>query len=82
MFLKKCEICGCFYASEENICINCKTTDLTNMNKLKNYFEEYNNTANSIEELSLSTGISPNNLTRYLSDSCFDGYTQNFNLKF
>lgn len=70
MEFKKCERCGCFFISEDNVCQNCAPKDRFEMSKLKNYFENqnYSNTLNSI---SVDTGISIKNLNRYFNNDNF-----------
>lgn len=81
MYLKKCKRCGCFYSSSENTCENCKSKDELEINKLKNYFENYSNIS-SIQGISLDTGITVNNLNRFLQEPSFKGYVKQYNLKF
>jgi len=81
MYLKKCIRCGSFFTSDDNTCCSCKTKDELDINKLKNYFEGYPNIT-SIQNISLDTGIPLNNLTRFLSDSSFEEYVDEFKLKF
>lgn len=67
MNLNKCERCGCFFVSENAVCPNCQTKDNNEISQLKNFLVE--NDANiSIEELSLSTGISVKNVNRFLKN--------------
>lgn len=66
MDFKKCLRCGCFFVSNENICCNCAPKDKFEISKLKNYFDE-NAKYNSIEELSINTGITINNLNRFIN---------------
>lgn len=68
MEIKKCERCGCFYASLEPVCSNCTTKDKLEISKLQQYFS--NTTyARTINDISANTGISTKNLNRYLSNS-------------
>ena len=71
MEFKKCIRCGCFFLSEDNVCCNCKSKDLSDVIKIQNYLEEHSSPS-SIEELSLGTGISIKNLNRF-------GQVQNIN---
>lgn len=66
MEFKKCERCGCFFASDNNICCNCEPKDNLEMLTLKSYLE-INNQENSVENISINTGISEKNLNRYLN---------------
>ena len=67
MEFKKCERCGCFFLSESVVCENCSPKDSFEMSKLKNYFES-ENYSNSINSISVDTGISVKNLNRYLEN--------------
>ena len=66
MDFKKCLRCGCFFVSNDNVCCNCAPKDKFEISKLKNYFDA-NGNYNSIEELSVNTGITINNLSRFIS---------------
>ncbi len=66
MEFKKCERCGCFFISEDNVCCNCKTKDRADTIKLQNFIEEHG-TSCSIEEISSQTGITIKNLNRFES---------------
>ncbi len=68
MDLKRCNRCGCFYASDTNVCCNCQPKDNLEIAKLNNYIEKYGNNY-SLDEISISTGISLKNLNRYINDN-------------
>lgn len=70
MEFKRCQRCGSFYASNNDICYNCQAKDSYEMSKLKNFFEE-NDNIQSIEELSSYTGISVKNLNRFMNTGEF-----------
>ena len=70
MEFKKCERCGCFFVSDNAICCNCEPKDTLEILTLKNYLE-VNNEENTVENLSINTGISEKNLNRYLN---MDGF--------
>lgn len=70
MEFKRCERCGCFFTSSDNICSNCLCKDNVDILKLKDYFNDNENIP-SFESLSLSTGISEKNLIRYLQNNEF-----------
>ncbi len=73
MEFKKCERCGCFFVSQDNVCYNCITKDRAEINMLKNYFDiNPNIEANSLNALSIQTGISEKNLNRYIQDKNSD----------
>ena len=72
MEFKKCIRCGCFFASNNNICCNCESKDLHDIAKLNNILEE-NNNFNSVEELSLASGVNLNNLNRFIANDKISG---------
>lgn len=67
MNLNKCERCGCFFTSKDYVCPNCASKDLNEISELKNFLVE-NDKSISIENLSLSTGISVKNVNRFLKN--------------
>ena len=82
MEFKKCERCGCFYASNDNVCYNCLTKDKYEMSKFKNYINENNlSEINSLNEISSQTGISNKNLNRFLGYEDFSDLANQINLK-
>ena len=82
MEFKKCERCGCFFASNDNVCYNCLTKDRFEMSKFKNFIEENNiNQINSLSDLSIQSGISQKNLNRFLGYEDFNSISEQFNLK-
>lgn len=81
MDFKKCERCGCFYLSENNVCENCMPKDTFEQAKLKNYFDG-ENYANSIDSIAVATGISVKNLNRYLENEEFSEISSKLNIKF
>ena len=70
MDFNKCERCGSFFISHNNICGNCLSKDNMDVSKLKDYF-------NNIEEVPtfdsvlFETGISEKNLLRHLNSNNF-----------
>lgn len=82
MEFKKCERCGCFFVSNDNVCYNCLTKDRFEMSKFKNFVEENNITQiNSLNDLSIQTGISSKNLNRFLGYEDFNDIANQMNLK-
>ena len=82
MEFKKCERCGCFYTSNDNVCYNCLTKDKYEMSKFKNFINENNlSEINSLNELSYQTGISGKNLNRFLQYEDFNDIANQINLK-
>lgn len=82
MEFKKCDRCGCFFVSNDNVCFNCLTKDRFEMSKFKNFIEENNfNTINTLNDLSIQTGISQKNLNRFLEYEDFNEIAGHINLK-
>ncbi len=73
MEFKKCVRCGCFFASNNNVCCNCESKDIYDIARLNNIIEE-NDEFNSIEELSNFSGINLNNINRYISNNKITGF--------
>lgn len=76
MEFKKCVRCGCFFMSNNNVCCNCEPKDKLDIARLNNIIEE-NEAINSIEDLSVSSGISINNLNRFLQNKKNNGLNIN-----
>ena len=76
MELNKCKRCGSFFNTSDSVCPNCKTKDLSDISKLKNYLSE-NDLPSSMDALSYETGISVKNLNRFLDSA---ELTENFNI--
>lgn len=82
MEFKKCDRCGCFFASNDNVCHNCLTKERFEMSKFKTYIEENNICdINSLNELSIETGLSGKTLNRFLSQDDFSDIASQINLK-
>lgn len=71
MEFKKCARCGCFFTSNNDVCCNCEAKDSADIIKLNN-FVNTSNEITSINEISISTGISLNNINRFISDKKFN----------
>lgn len=72
MEFKKCDRCGCFFASADSVCHNCLTKERFEMSKFKTYIEENNiSNINSLNELSIGVGIPIKTLNRFLSNDDF-----------
>lgn len=82
MEFRKCERCGCFFISNDNVCFNCLTKDRFEMSKFKSFVEENNvSNINSLTDLSAQTGISSKNLNRFLGYEDFNDIAKEINLK-
>lgn len=79
MEFKKCDRCGCFFLSESNVCEICSPKDTFEKTRLKNYFES-ENYSNSINSISVDTGISVKNINRYLENEEFSNISSKLNI--
>lgn len=68
MNINKCERCGCFFASESEVCPKCQSKDENDIKRLKNFLNESDGSAISVETLSFSTGVSLKNVNRFLQN--------------
>ena len=82
MEFKRCERCGCFFSSDGNVCYNCGAKERFEMSKFKTFIEENNlSDINSLNDLSVGTGISPKTLNRFLGYEDFSDIAGQINLK-
>lgn len=65
MELNRCNRCGAFYATSNDVCPKCVSIDNLELSTFKNYIEE-NGCGNSIDTISNQTGISQKNITRFI----------------
>ncbi len=74
MEFKKCPRCGNFFHSDMDVCQNCKTNELLDMRKLKDYIET-NGTkgCSNIQQMAVDTGINAKNLNRLFENDEFSG---------
>ena len=68
MEFKKCLRCGSFFMSDTNVCCNCEPKDKLDIANL-NSFINNNSAINTVENLSIGTGISTNNLNRFIQEN-------------
>lgn len=81
MEFKKCARCGCFFMSNNDVCCNCEARDRLDIAKLNNILNE-NTDFNSIQDLSIASGVTFNNLNRFIQNNKIDGLNNDFyNLK-
>ena len=73
MEFNKCKRCGAFFVTNNNVCPNCEIKDNVEHTKLKNFLDE-NSFSGTVENLSISTGISEKNINRFLSEPDFKSY--------
>lgn len=69
MEFKRCARCGCFFMSSNDVCCNCESKDRFDIAKLNNFLEENNDNFNSVESLSIASGINLNNLNRFIKNN-------------
>ena len=79
MNLDKCERCGCFFSSGNNICPNCEPKDANEINQLKNFLNDSDSSV-TVESLAFSTGISIKNVNRFLKDKDLNATFSNLGL--
>lgn len=68
MEFKKCMRCGCFFMSDDNVCCNCKSRDRMDIAKLNSILDE-SCSFNSIQDLSIASGVNINNLNRFIANN-------------
>ena len=71
MKFNKCNRCGCFFVTDSDVCPKCQVKDNSEINKLKNFFDETDNLDISVDNISYATGISTKNLHRFLGSKTF-----------
>ena len=82
MEFKKCDRCGAFFASRDNVCCNCLAKEKAEFSKFKTYVDEINiDTINSLNHLSIETGISEKTINRFLGHEDFSDVINQINLK-
>lgn len=82
MEFKKCARCGAFFASNDNVCYNCRAKEKAEFSKFKTYIDEINiNNINSLNDLSIGAGISEKTLNRFLGYEDFSDVANHINLK-
>ena len=64
MEFKKCNRCSGFFVAEGDVCPKCSPKDTLELSTFKNYIEE--NGVSSVEAMSIGTGISSKNISRYI----------------
>jgi len=70
---KKCVRCGCMYIAETEVCGKCQKRDGADMYKLRDFLNEGYEEEITQTELSVATGISNKNLSRFLGYDEFKG---------
>lgn len=78
MEFNKCSRCGSFYITGGNVCPKCSGKDGFEFSTFKNYVAE-NGLENSLDTISIETGISEKNLNRFLNYNEFENYKKQGN---
>lgn len=82
MEFKRCERCGNFFVSSDSVCHNCLAKEKFEMTQFKNFIEENNiSDINTVNDLSIQTGISARNINRFLGYEDFSDIAGQLNLK-
>ena len=74
----KCARCGAFYTNGGNVCSKCSDKDNFELNTFKNFVETNGVEVKSLNQVSISTGISEKNLNRFLGYEGLEGYRKLF----
>lgn len=74
MEFKKCMRCGCFFMSDDDVCCNCESKDRMDIAKLNSILDESQNYSfNSVQDLSIASGVNMNNLNRFIANNQISG---------
>ena len=73
MEFNKCSRCGSFYVTDGEVCPKCSTKDSFEFSTFTNYIQE-NGFENSLNSISEETGISVNNLNRFMNYKNFEKF--------
>ena len=68
MELKKCVRCGCFFATNGDVCCNCASKDKHDIYALNNYIVNSTDIP-SVDSLSYNTGVSAKNINRFIENN-------------
>jgi len=78
MEVVRCSRCGAFYTNGGYVCPKCSDKDNFELTTFKNFVEENGVNVNSLNQVSISTGISEKNLNRFLGYEGLEGYRKLF----
>ncbi len=78
MEVVRCSRCGAFYTNGGYVCPKCSDKDNFELSTFKNFIEENGVNVNSLNQVSISTGISEKNLNRFLGYDGLEGYKKLF----
>ena len=68
MNFKRCNRCGNFFVSDNNICYDCEIKDRADIAKLNTILESSSGIS-SVNELSANSGITPTNINRFIDNN-------------
>jgi hypothetical protein len=71
MEFKKCVRCGCFFMADNDVCCNCQSKDRMDISKLNSILDE--TSFNSVQDLSIESGINISNLNRFIANNQISG---------
>ncbi|MGE5328903.1 MAG: MerR family transcriptional regulator [Deltaproteobacteria bacterium] len=74
MELNKCAKCGKLFPSNEDLCSNCLSQDLQDLETVRKFLLD-NPKVNTIEEICNETGVTKKDVLRYISKGRFDDIT-------
>ena len=78
MELIRCSRCGAFYTNGGYVCSKCIDKDNLELSTFKNFVEENGVELQSLNQISVCTGISEKNLNRFLDYDGLEGYKKLF----
>lgn len=79
MNFKKCMRCGCFFMSNNEVCCNCQSKDRMDISNLNSILDD-NHHFNSIQDLSIASGVNINNLNRFIANNEISGIDNIYSL--
>jgi len=74
MDLNKCAKCGKLFASNEDLCTNCLSQDLKDLETVRKFLLD-NPKSSTLEEICSETQVSKKDILRYISKGRFDDVT-------
>lgn len=72
MNFNKCARCGCFFIADGAVCPSCTQKDKSDISKLSTFLTDNEDQPFTVTELSSATGISKQNISRYISEKGFE----------
>lgn len=77
---RRCSRCGAFYTNDGYVCPKCTEKDNFELSTFKNFVEENGVEIQSLNQVSVSTGITEKNLNRFLTYDGLEGYKNLFKI--